>query len=282
MGARLSANTTILRADMRPVRHTPSSLQGLAPMCGFMQERAALLQGGAQLGPALLFFGCRSAGEDYIYRDTLEGHLAAGVISGLHVAFSRDGPSKVYVQVGWSMGVGGWRHEQGQGAAVFSWGTTGLGGGGCFPRQSAEAVGAIEASCLPPCSAAKLSVLYSVCLLCSQLQCSAAVLLVGPLAPVFVSLSHPNLILLLTPPKPIPRPTRHQDLVEAQGREVWALLEAGAHMYVCGDARRMAPDVRRAFMAVARDQGGRSEASAQNWMGSLLEAGRYLEDVWAG
>jgi cytochrome P450/NADPH-cytochrome P450 reductase len=44
----------------------------------------------------------------------------------------------------------------------------------------------------------------------------------------------------------------------------------------------MAPDVRRAFMAVARDHGGRSEASAQNWMGSLLEAGRYLEDVWAG
>ncbi|KIZ02858.1 NADPH--cytochrome P450 reductase [Monoraphidium neglectum] len=81
---------------------------GLAPMCGFMQERAALLQGGAQLGPALLFFGCRSAGEDYIYRDTLEGHLAAGVISGLHVAFSRDGPSKVYVQVGCEASAQNW------------------------------------------------------------------------------------------------------------------------------------------------------------------------------
>jgi sulfite reductase alpha subunit-like flavoprotein len=73
-----------------------------------MQEREALLQrgggrktsgGASPLGPALLFFGCRSAAEDFIYKDRLEGYLASGVISGLHVAFSRDGPSKVYVQV---------------------------------------------------------------------------------------------------------------------------------------------------------------------------------------
>lgn len=32
-------------------------------------------------------------------RDRLEGYAKNGVLSGLHVAFSRDGPSKVYVQV---------------------------------------------------------------------------------------------------------------------------------------------------------------------------------------
>lgn len=37
-------------------------------MMGFMQEREMLLKKKAALGPALLFFGCRSADEDYIYK----------------------------------------------------------------------------------------------------------------------------------------------------------------------------------------------------------------------
>lgn len=68
---------------------------GVAPMMGFLQERAALAKQGAKLGPAHLFFGCRSSKEDFIYREELEGYLAAGVLTGLHVAFSREGPTKV-------------------------------------------------------------------------------------------------------------------------------------------------------------------------------------------
>jgi sulfite reductase alpha subunit-like flavoprotein len=64
-------------------------------MMGFLQERAALAAQGAALGPAHLFFGCRSSSEDYIYMQELEGYLASGVLSGLHVAFSREGASKV-------------------------------------------------------------------------------------------------------------------------------------------------------------------------------------------
>jgi NADPH-ferrihemoprotein reductase len=71
---------------------------GLAPFRGFLQERAAALKAGKKLGPATLFFGCRSQKADYIYREELEAYLACGALTALHTAFSRDGPAKVYVQ----------------------------------------------------------------------------------------------------------------------------------------------------------------------------------------
>ena len=51
-----------------------------------------------ELGPTVLFFGCRKKVEDYIYRDELEGYREEGVLSDLQVAFSRDQPEKIYVQ----------------------------------------------------------------------------------------------------------------------------------------------------------------------------------------
>ncbi|GJP33320.1 hypothetical protein CLOM_g17865 [Closterium sp. NIES-68] len=71
---------------------------GLAPFRAFLQHRALLLKGGESLGEALLFFGCRHHDQDYIYREELAAYAESGVLSALHVAFSRDGPSKVYVQ----------------------------------------------------------------------------------------------------------------------------------------------------------------------------------------
>ena len=44
-----------------------------------------------------LFFGCRSEMGDYLYQEEWQALLQAGVLSGLHVAFSRDQPQKVYV-----------------------------------------------------------------------------------------------------------------------------------------------------------------------------------------
>src|ERR1700750_591664 len=61
---------------------------GLAPFRGFLQERAAQKAEGAQLGPAMLFFGCRHPEQDYLYARELKGFAADGVAE-LHTAFSR-------------------------------------------------------------------------------------------------------------------------------------------------------------------------------------------------
>ncbi|KAJ6560628.1 fatty acid hydroxylase [Mycena vulgaris] len=63
---------------------------GIAPMCGFIQARAAQQASGRPVGKMLLFFGCRSPETDFLYADT---DLAVWVkLRVVHVrpAFSRS------------------------------------------------------------------------------------------------------------------------------------------------------------------------------------------------
>ena len=72
-----------------------------------------------------------------------------------------------------------------------------------------------------------------------------------------------------------------QDLLLAERDAVWQMIESGAVVYVCGDASRMAPDVRRAFAAIHAQQTGGGEAAANRWLDELTAENRYLVDVWA-
>eukprot|EP00873_Tetraselmis_striata_P018906 jgi/Tetstr1/439170/TSEL_027621.t1 len=66
-----------------------------------------------------------------------------------------------------------------------------------------------------------------------------------------------------------------------QRADVWAMLQAGAYFYVCGDARRMAKDVDGTLVRIAREVGGLDVDAATKYMADLSEANRYLQDVWA-
>lgn len=46
-----------------------------------------------------------------------------------------------------------------------------------------------------------------------------------------------------------------QHLIEQEAAALYGLLKQGAHIYVCGDAKHMAPDVREAFAKVRSFQG---------------------------
>jgi cytochrome P450/NADPH-cytochrome P450 reductase len=142
---------------------------GLAPFRGFLQERSALKAKGQTIGPALLFFGCRRADQDFLYADELKAFASEGLVE-LRVAFSRDSGSRTYVQ----------------------------------------------------------------------------------------------------------------DLIVAEAEAVFSLIERGAVIFVCGDAAKMEPGVKRALTDLKRRRSGMDAAAADQWIEELGRQNRYVLDVWAG
>lgn len=65
-----------------------------------------------------------------------------------------------------------------------------------------------------------------------------------------------------------------------RGHDVYAWLEQGSYLYVCGDAKRMAPDVEAALLSIAGTHGGKDDEQAAEWLAQLRAEGRYRRDVY--
>ncbi|MBV9653454.1 MAG: flavodoxin domain-containing protein [Acetobacteraceae bacterium] len=63
-------------------------------------------------------------------------------------------------------------------------------------------------------------------------------------------------------------------------RDLFAWLEEGASVYVCGDAKAMAKDVQDTLLSIIADQSGGGEEAATTYLRGLTKAGRYLKDVY--
>ncbi|KJH48682.1 FAD binding domain protein [Dictyocaulus viviparus] len=142
---------------------------GFAPFRAFIQERKSQKNQGKDVGPTILYYGCRHPDYDYIYRNEIEQMVDDGVITNLYLAFSRAQEQKVYVQ----------------------------------------------------------------------------------------------------------------DRLWESREKVWNVLEAGAHIYVCGDARNMARDVQNTLQRIFRDVGHKSEEEASKLLKDLERQRRYQADVWS-
>jgi cytochrome P450/NADPH-cytochrome P450 reductase len=79
------------------------------------------------------------------------------------------------------------------------------------------------------------------------------------------------------------KPCRYvQDAMLDCADEVWALIQRGAVVLVCGNATTIAPGVRAALMRIFQERTSTTEADAQAWLAGLRVADRLVEDIWGG
>ena len=71
-----------------------------------------------------------------------------------------------------------------------------------------------------------------------------------------------------------------QTRMRENGKDLFAWLQDGASLYVCGDASRMAKDVDEALHEVVGRHGAMSPEAAADYVDDLRKAKRYLRDVY--
>ncbi|OTA21986.1 sulfite reductase subunit alpha [Xenorhabdus beddingii] len=71
-----------------------------------------------------------------------------------------------------------------------------------------------------------------------------------------------------------------QDKLHEQGEDVWRWIQDGAHLYVCGDANRMAKDVEQTLLDIISQQGGMDAEQADEFLSELRLERRYQRDVY--
>ena len=65
-----------------------------------------------------------------------------------------------------------------------------------------------------------------------------------------------------------------------QSALLWQWLQQGAHVYVCGDAQRMAADVDAALRQILISEAAMDDSAARQWLLALARQGRYCRDVY--
>lgn len=96
VGARVACTMTCGTFTF-PEDHVPMVMSGLgtgiAPMRSFVQDRAYKKKVlGKDVGPMVLFYGCRHEREEFFYKEEWKQHQADGVLTHLVNAFSHDKP----------------------------------------------------------------------------------------------------------------------------------------------------------------------------------------------
>ena len=71
-----------------------------------------------------------------------------------------------------------------------------------------------------------------------------------------------------------------QDKLRKQGKDIYAWLQDGANLYVCGDANAMALDVHEALIEIAGEHGGMKADAAADYVKQLQKDKRYQRDVY--
>ena len=71
-----------------------------------------------------------------------------------------------------------------------------------------------------------------------------------------------------------------QHRIREKAIEIWNWLQEGAHIYVCGDADNMAPDVNEALIDIISQQGKKSREDATEFLRQLTRDKRYQRDVY--
>ncbi|MDH2999434.1 sulfite reductase subunit alpha [Chelonobacter oris] len=71
-----------------------------------------------------------------------------------------------------------------------------------------------------------------------------------------------------------------QHKIREQAEALWQWLQQGAHIYVCGDATKMAKDVEQALLDVIAQQGKMSVEDADEYLDELRQKKRYQRDVY--
>ncbi|XP_037026127.1 NADPH--cytochrome P450 reductase isoform X1 [Bradysia coprophila] len=72
------------------------------------------------------------------------------------------------------------------------------------------------------------------------------------------------------------------NLLQDDADLVWQIVgEKNGHVYICGDAKNMATDVRNILMNIIKTKGNMSDSDAQQYLKKMDAQKRYSADVWS-